>query len=82
MIYSTSIFPELDETMRKLQVTRKMLSDESGINYYTLGDKLRGKSEFTCAEMFRIRNVLKKRTADKLFWDNLFTTGSDIGSVS
>lgn len=58
-------------------MTRKMLSEKAEINYDTLGNKLRGSSEFTRPEMYRIKKILSEILKKELFLDCLFTTGSE-----
>ncbi len=76
MIFSTSKFPFLDEVMQKVQVNRHDLSKKTGIRYNTLGNKLRGSSDFTCSEMFKVKDALESKLGQKLFLEQLFTIGS------
>lgn len=76
MLFSTTIFPKLDDYMRKANMSRKNLSVEADISYDTLGNKLRGDTDFTRIEMYRIKNILEKKLTAHIFLDDLFTTSS------
>jgi hypothetical protein len=76
MLFSTTIFPNLDDALRKANISRRDLSIKSQINYDTLGNKLRGDTEFTRPEMYRIKEVINQKIETKIFLDELFTTSN------
>lgn len=50
------------------KITRKELSEATGIKQRTLSDKLSGRTEFTLAEMIAIRDAcFPEKTLDYLF---------------
>jgi hypothetical protein len=77
MVFYSTIFPQIDNALKDAKMSRRELSKKSCIKYDTLGYKLRGESEFTRPEMYRIKEVFNLELSGKLFLDDLFTTGSD-----
>jgi transcriptional regulator with XRE-family HTH domain len=52
------VYPVIAERMKRKRVSRKLLADRIGVNYNTLGFKLRGQREFMLWEALQIRNAL------------------------
>lgn len=65
------MFPNLRAEMARLGITANEVSAQLGCTPKTLSNKLSGKSEFTRAEIFKIRNSF----FPDLTIDYLFQTG-------
>lgn len=61
------MFPNLSAELARRHMTIKSLSQETDINYETLKLKMRGVTEFTRAEMQKIKAVFAEYSMDYLF---------------
>jgi hypothetical protein len=77
MIIYSSCFPNIDNALRISKMTRKDLSEKSGIKLQTLGCKLRLESDFTRSEMFKIKSIFDAKGVPTISLEQLFTTSSN-----
>lgn len=62
------MFPNLNAELGRRKMTIKSLSEETGINYESLKNKMSGSTEFKRSEMVTIKNVsFPNCTLDYLF---------------
>ena len=61
------MFPNLNAEMGRKKMTIKSLSEESGINYESLKNKMSGATEFKRSEMLAVKESFPNHTLDYLF---------------
>ena len=61
------MFPNLSAEMARKKMSMKDLSEETNIGYESMKNKMKGKTEFTRAEMISIKRVFPGCTMDYLF---------------
>lgn len=61
------MFPNLNAEMGRKKMTIKSLSDETGIKYESLKNKMAGDTEFKRSEMLAIKVVFSECSLDYLF---------------
>ena len=61
------MFPNLSAELARKKMSMKDLSEETNIGYESMKNKMKGKTEFTCAEMNSIKKVFPGCTMDYLF---------------
>ena len=61
------MFPNLNAEMGRRKMTIKSLSEETGINYESLKNKMSGATEFKRSEMLAIKTSFPGFSLDYLF---------------
>ena len=71
-----NIFSNLNAEMARKNMNKKTLSEETGIGYESLKNKMSGVTEFKRSEMLAIKAVFPECSLDYLFYVEEQNTGA------